>query len=119
MLCKKRCSEKVWKFHRKIPLLGSLDLPCKYYWVLAIVEYFYTNQRKLCFYFVLISSIESAERSPTSTFFFFHIFTSYSSIFSGFCVRQCHLMLCCFYVNKIKLFSKTVNIDCCTNKYKS
>ena len=44
---------KIRKFHKKTPVLKSLGLFCKYYYVLAIAEYFYTNKIDHRFHIVM------------------------------------------------------------------
>ena len=60
-------------------------------------------------------------KNRSRVFSFFSYFTTCSPIFYNlfyhflvkkFCIRQYHLMFCCFQICTLKYFSKGINVDC-------
>ena len=60
----------------------KLLLLCKYFCVLAIVGYFYTNKTDLCFFFVFISRLKVLKKS-SHVFSFLFIFLQVLGTFFG------------------------------------
>ena len=97
--------------------LWAFTLLYKYYCVLAIVEYFYTNKIELCFFFVFTSSIESVKKSLTFFFFFSYFYKLLVHfVIKRFCIGQYLTLLLWNMYNKT-FFNRT-NIDYYTNNWK-
>ena len=103
------CQVSVRKYILKIPEISEKKL----------LSIFIPTKQVCVLPFVFISSIERVKK-PLIYFFFFRYFFRLFVHFlvEGFCIRQYHLMFYFFQISTIKLFSKRINIDYCTNEPK-